>query len=189
MESLNDLKPTLEWAITVMRIVNYHHLPPGGLNEMDVQATLWCTDCKRHHHGPLFANSHCRQFPLPCHLVPCNIPDTKHSPIPPLPHQSIAPLVRTTASFLDAPLLPPRVLRSGSICINGHCGGAKTLSAPATPTTQNYCVICLHWRIFLRSLRMASMCKLVSIPSSDASHNTTATRTGSAHWEQRTTGR
>lgn len=126
-------------------------------------------------------------FSLPCHLAPCNIPDTKHSPIPQLPHQSIAPLVRTIFSFLDVPLLPPSLLHSGSICINGHCGSQVSVCPCHTHHTE----LLRHLFAFahLSSLTaqcMASMCTLVFVTFSEPSQHTTLTRTSSAHWEQRT---
>lgn len=84
--------------------MTYHYLPPGGINKMaPFQKPHWFTDCRWPHYGSLWAHSHCHQFSLLCHLVPCNIPGTQHSPIPPLPHQSIGPLVRTIASFRHPP--------------------------------------------------------------------------------------
>lgn len=51
--------------------------------------------------------------------------------------------------------------------------GAKSLLAPATPTTQNYCVICLHLRIFHPSLHSAwPPCACSSLLLSQNPHKT-----------------
>lgn len=121
-------------------------------------------------------------LPLSCHLAPCNVPDTKHSPIPALPHQSIAPLVRAIASFPDAPLLPPSVLRSGSISINDHCGGRVSVS----PCHTHHADLLRHlFASFIphrtvHGLRVHALCDLFETLTKHYSY-----RTSGARWEQR----
>lgn len=107
--------------------MTYHYLPPGGINKMaPFQKPHLFAVCRWPHYGSLWAHSHCHQFSLLCHLVPCNIPGTQHSPIPHLPHQSIGPLIRTIASFRH----PPQASCAVDQYVSTATVGAKSLSNP-----------------------------------------------------------
>lgn len=128
--------------------MTYHYLPPGGINKMTpFQKPHWFTDCRWPHYGFFLS-----PLPLPSIFPPLSSGPLQLSWHPTFPNTTITSSINRPSRLHDCllPSPPSSVLRSGSICINGHCGRPSLCQTPdpATPTMQNYCVICLLSCIF-----------------------------------------